>query len=164
MLEPAAGIRRLPRAGLAWRSVAAVAFLGLLVLGTVQGNDDRWPFAPTSQYAFAVHLDGEVRSTRIEAVTTGGVRTVVPLTPGGVGLRRAEVEGQLQRFVDDPALLEAVAAAYARRHPGRARYVRLEVHQDVTRLVDGELTGAPRDVELAAWDVADPRHPLGCCR
>lgn len=164
MLEPAPVVRRLPRAGLAWRSVAAVGFLALLVLGTLQGNDDRWPFAPMSQYAFAVHLDGEVRSTRIDAVTTAGTRTVVPLTPGGVGLRRAEVEGQLQRFVDDPALLEAVAAAYARRHPGRPRYVRLELHQDVTRLVGGELTGAPRDVELAAWDVADPQHPLGCCR
>jgi hypothetical protein len=157
-------IRRLPRAGLAWRSVVAVTFLALLLLGTLQGNDDRWPFAPMSQYAFAVHLDGEIRSTAIEAVTTKGVRTVVPLSPGGVGLRRAEVEGQLPRFVADPALLEAVAAAYARRHPGRPRYARLELHQSVSRLVAGVVVGAPQDVVLAAWDVPDPQHPLGCCR
>jgi len=157
-------IRRLPRAGLLWRSVVAVAFLALLLLGTLQGNDDRWPFAPMSQYAFAVALNGEIRSTSIEAVTTAGTHTVVPLTPGGVGLRRAEVEGQLPRFVADPALLEAVAAAYAQRHPGRPRYVRLELHQSVSRLVDGTVVGAPADVELAAWDVPDPQHPLGCCR
>jgi len=157
-------IRRLPRAGLLWRSVVAVAFLALLLLGTLQGNDDRWPFAPMSQYAFAVDLDGEIRSTSIEAVTAAGVRTVVPLSPDGVGLRRAEVEGQLPRFVADPALLEAVAAAYARRHPGRPRYVRLELRQSVSRLVDGVVVGAPQDVVLAAWDVPDPQHPLGCCR
>ena len=157
-------IRRLPRAGLLWRSVVAVAFLALLLLGTLQGNDDRWPFAPMSQYAFAVDLDGEIRSTSIEAVTTAGVRTVVPLSPDGVGLRRAEVEGQLPRFVAEPALLEAVAAAYARRHPGRPRYVRLELRQSVSRLVDGVVVGAPQDVVLAAWDVPDPQHPLGCCR
>ncbi|NAZ82125.1 hypothetical protein GTR02_09875 [Kineococcus sp. R8] len=164
MLDPAPVIRRLPRAGLAWRSAVAVAFLVLLVLGTVQGNDDRWPFAPMSQYAFAVDLDGEIRSTRIEAVTTAGTRTVVPLTPGGVGLRRAEVEGQLGRFVDDPALLEAVAAAAAQRHPGRPRYARLELRQTVSRLVAGEVVGPPQDVLLSAWDVPDPQHPLGCCR
>jgi hypothetical protein len=157
-------IRRLPRAGLAWRSVVALAFLLLLLLGTLQGNDDRWPFAPMSQYAFAVDLDGEIRSTSIEAVTTAGVRTVVPLTPGGVGLRRAEVEGQLPRFVAEPSLLEAVAAAYARRHPGRPRYARLELRQSVRRLVDGVVVGTPTDVLLAAWDVPDPQHPLGCCR
>ncbi len=135
----------------------------LLALGTLQGNDDRWPFAPMSQYAFGVDLDGEIRSTHVEAVTVDGAEVGVRLSPGGVGLRRAEVEGQLRRFVDDPALLEAIAAAHARRHPGDPRYAELVLVQDVSDLAGGRVVSTRRE-ELARWSVPDPQHPLGCCR
>ena len=146
-----------------WRTALALAALALLVDGTLRGNDDRWPFAPMSQYAFAVDLDGEIRSTHVRAVTVDGDEQVVPLSPGGVGLRRAEVEGQLGRFVADPSLLEAIAAAHARRHPDAARYARLDLVQDVSRLRAGSVTGT-RTERLATWTVPDPAHPMGCCR
>jgi hypothetical protein len=155
-------VHRLSRPARWWRTLVALTFLVLLVLGTLRFGDDKWPFAPMSQYAFGVDLDGEIRSTRVEAVTVDGDQLTVPLSPGGVGLRRAEVEGQLRRFVDDPSLLEAIAAAYARRHPDEPRYAELVLVQDVSDLEDGAVVGTSTEV-LSTWTVPDPRHPMGCC-
>jgi hypothetical protein len=155
-------VHHLSRPARWWRTVVALAFLLALVLGTLRFTDDRWPFAPMSQYAFGVDLDGEIRSTRVEAVTVDGEQVSVPLSPGGVGLRRAEVEGQLRHFVDDPSLLEAVAAAYATRHPDAPRYTQVVLVQDVSTLHDGTVVGKSTAV-LSTWAIPDPQHPLGCC-
>jgi hypothetical protein len=155
-------VHHLSRPARWWRTALALTFLVALVLGTLRFDDDRWPFAPMSQYAFGVDLDGEIRSTRVEAVTVDGEQVSVPLSPGGVGLRRAEVEGQLRRFVDDPSLLETIAAAYATRHPDAPRYAEVVLVQDVSALHDGTVVGKSTEV-LSTWDVPDPQHPLGCC-
>lgn len=106
---------RLSRAGLAWRAAVTLAVVGLAVDGSVRGNDVQWPFAPMSQFAFGVDLDGQIRSTFVEADTTAGTTVRVPLTAGGVGLGRAE--GQLPRLV---ALHEAAAASGAQAAPAQA--------------------------------------------
>ncbi|NAZ86929.1 hypothetical protein [Kineococcus indalonis] len=163
--EPAvapAAPRRLGAAALLWRGAAALVFLLLLTAGTLRGSDDGWPFAPMSQYAFAVDLDEEVRSPYVQGTGTDGALRRVPLTAGGVGVERAEVEGQLARFVRDPALLEALAAAHARRHPARVRFAQLELRERVSDLSGGRVVRV-RDDLLASWTVPDPRHPLGCC-
>ena len=77
--------RRLSRAGLAWRAAVTLGVVGLAVNGSVRGNDVQWPFAPMSQFAFGVNLDGQIRSTYVEADTTAGTTVRVPLTAGGVG-------------------------------------------------------------------------------
>ena len=108
---------RLSRAGLAWRAAVTLAVVGLAVNGSVRGNDVQWPFAPMSQFAFKVDLDGQIRSTYVEADTTAGTTVRVPLTAGGVGLGRAEVEGQLPRLA---APHEAAAASGAQAAPAQA--------------------------------------------
>ncbi len=147
--------RRLSRAGLAWRAAVTLGVVGLAVNGSVRGNDVQWPFAPMSQFAFGVNLDGQIRSTYVEADTTAGTTVRVPLTAGGVGLGRAEVEGQLPRLVADPALLQSIAVAAARRHPGWPRYTRLRLRQEVNDLRGGEVVSTHTE-RLADWTVVDP--------
>lgn len=147
--------RRLSRTGLAWRVVVALGVVTLAVNGSVRGNDVQWPFAPMSQFAFGVDLDGAIRSTYVEADTSAGTTVRVPLTAGGVGLGRAEVEGQLPRLVADPSLLQSIAVAAARRHPGWPRYTRLRLRQEVSDLRGGEVVST-RTERLADWTVVDP--------
>jgi hypothetical protein len=146
---------RLSRTALGWRIAFSALLVGLAVNGSVRGNDVQWPFAPMSQFAFGVNLDGDIRSTSIEADTTAGTTVRVPLTVNGVGLGRAEVEGQLPRFVADPSLLQHIAVAAARRHPDQPRYTRLRLEQEVSDLQDGEVVSTTT-VLLATWDVVDP--------
>jgi hypothetical protein len=151
----AAGPVRLGRASFVWRALALVLGLTLVLAGTLVANDDSWPFAPMSQFAFRTDPEGFVESTWIEAQTTDGRRVKVPLNSRGVGIGRAEIEGQLLRIVDDPSLLQAVADAWARRHPDRPRYTRLWLHQTLYPL-DGGAAGPPRVETLATWGV--PEH------
>ncbi len=149
---------RLGRAALAWRAALGLLVVGLAVNGSVRGDDVQWPFAPMSQFAFGVDLDGVIRSTYIEADTTAGTTVRVPLTAGGVGLGRAEVEGQLPRLVADPSLLQSIAVAAATRHPRQPRYVRLRLRQEVSRLDAGVVTST-RTEQLAEWAVDPGRLP-----
>lgn len=149
-------VARLPGWKLAWRAVVTVAVLYAVVQGTWHGRDEWWPFAPMSQFAFPVSNDGAViRSTFVEADTVRGALVQVPLSAGGVGLPRAEVEGQLPRFVRHPQLLQAVAVAHARRHPHQARYAVVRLRETVTTLRGGVPQGRSTDT-LATWTVRDP--------
>jgi hypothetical protein len=145
-------VRSLSRAQLAWRVVAAAVVVGFVAHGSLLGDDRQWPFAPMSQFAFAVSPEGDVRSNYIEADTTAGTTVRVPLDADGVGLGRAEVEGQLGRFVTDPALLGSIARAAAALHPSWPHYVRLRLLQQVTLLDDGKVTSSFVK-QLAAYDV-----------
>jgi hypothetical protein len=124
-------------------------------LGTLVGQDPWWPFAPMSQYAFSVDLDGEIRSTFVEADTVAGTTVRVPFGVDGIGLGRAEIEEQLDRVVADPSLLQAVAVAHARRVPDQPRYVELRLVQRVSQL-EGGVEVSRRDEVLATWRVPDP--------
>jgi hypothetical protein len=152
--EPA-DVVRLGPAGLAWRIAALVLGATLAVWGTVAANDDKWPFAPMSQFAFRTDPDGVVESTWVEAQTTDGRRVKVPLNSGGVGIGRAEIEGQLPQLVKDPSRLQAVADAWHRLHPGSPRYTRLWLHQTLYPLRGGAAQD-PHVVTLAEWAVPTP--------
>lgn len=144
----------------AWRLRATASLLvGLgVVLGTLVGDDPWWPFAPMSQYAFGVDPDGEIRSTYVEGDTTAGTTERVVFGMDGIGLGRAELEGQLGRVVADPSLLQGIAVAHARRVPDGVRFTELRMKQRVSTLVDG--AEASRDeVLLATWVVPDPENP-----
>jgi len=145
----------LTHTAIAWRAAATLLLVALAAHGSIRGDDGHWPFAPMSQFAFGVNLDGQIRSTYIEADTTAGTTVRVPLSVSGVGLGRAEVEGQLPRFVKDPSLLQAIAVAAARRHPDWPRYTRLRLRQEVSQLDDGVVVST-RDEQLADWVVVHP--------
>jgi hypothetical protein len=155
---PASGRGALTVRGYRWRlALLAVGSVALL-LGTLVGSDREWPFGSMGQYAFSVPDDGDVHSPQVEAVTVDGDRVPVPLTPGGVGLRRAEIEDQVQLIKADPSRLQALAVAAARRHPQWARYAQVVLVDDVTHLRDGRVSGTTHEV-LASWTVVDPADP-----
>ena len=138
-----------------WRVWVSVFVLVGATLGTLVGQDPWWPFAPMSQYAFSVDLDGQIRSTYAEADTVAGTTVRVPFGVDGIGLGRAELEEQLDRVVADPSLLQAIAVAHARRLPGQPAYVQVRLMQRVSQLSDGvEVSRA--DEVLATWRVRNP--------
>ena len=150
-LRPTA-VERLPTTGRAWRLAATAAVLLALAYGTIWGADRHFPFGPMVQFAFSVDPNGQIRSVYIEADTTTGVRVQVPLTSEGVGIPRAEIEGQLPAIERDPSLLQAIALAQRRRHPDQPQFRRLYLMVDIIQLHDRRPGG--REVnQLAVWDV-----------
>lgn len=158
MSEP---VRRLGRAGLAWRVVAAVAGTLLVAWGTFLGNDVYWPFAPMSQYAFRVGHDDSILSTFLQARTTTGQLIVVPINTKNLLVARAEVEGQLPAIERDPTLLRDLIQPYSRLHPGRPALAQAWLKQRVTVLHDGKQAGS-YDQTLVGWPVNGPlgRQPV----
>jgi hypothetical protein len=122
----------------------------MLLLGTLIGQDDDFPFGPFRMYATADKRGGEVVSTSIEVRSEGRDFHSEPLTPETTGLRRAEIEGQLTRFTADPSLLELVAVAHHRRQPDAAPWNGVRIVQTRYQLRDGEPVGEKR-VGLAEW-------------
>ncbi|MCO8271000.1 hypothetical protein M1L60_10385 [Actinoplanes sp. TRM 88003] len=130
--------------------VLATLIVGMLLLaGTLWGTDDDFPFGPFRMYSTAPDPNGNARDTRVEGVDVEG-RTVA-ITEGNSGLRRAEIEGQQQAYVDDPARLGRVITAYEEHSPGAAplRTVRI-----VTRwhgIKHARPTGESWDETVVEW-------------
>jgi hypothetical protein len=135
---------RLPRL-----AVVAVV-LALLAVGSWKGTDDAFPVGPFVMFAFTTPPDGEVRSAAVEAVDDTGRRLPVALEPEEVGLRRAEMEGQLGKVVADPSRLGALAAAHARLRPEQPRWQQVDLVERRVQLHQGRASGETR-VVLASW-------------
>ena len=140
---------RLTRRGRTVRVAAAATGLALLLAGTLWGQDDDFPFGPFRMYSTAPAPDEDAPNTRLEGVDSTG-RTI-QLTENNSGLRRAEIEGQEQAYVDDPARLRQVALAYAARTPGvpPLREVRIVVHW--VGIEHSRPTGTGYDQVVARW-------------
>ncbi len=151
--SPPQGRGLLPRWAKAWR--LAAAGLGLLALlhGTLKDSDDYFPFGSMAQYATAHNLDGQTRSTYILAETESGDEVRVPLNATGTGIGRAEVEGQLGRFIEDPSLMQVIADAFRQLHPDRDQYTHMYLKRSVYQLRDGYVVGDPETELLAEWEV-----------
>ncbi|MCW2582416.1 MAG: uncharacterized protein JWQ53_1206 [Klenkia sp.] len=145
------GVQRLPTAGRRGRLAAAALVLGLLLTGTVWGEDSEFPFGPFRMYSTRAAPDAPVVSTRVVGLTAAGEE--VRLSGGEVGLRRAEFEGQLVRLVDDPSLLGLVADSYGTANPDGPDLVSVEVVQRRFELVGGARTGAYTDDVLVSFDL-----------
>lgn len=160
--SPAQGAHDVRRLGPVGRVVRVALLLAVtigIVAGTWQRNDQGWPFAPMSQFAFAISSsDGEIHSRYLEATTVDGDRVRLDLSRGALGLQRAEIEGQLWSFTQDPSLLQAVAVLHSRRVPEASRLARVDVMDDV-RLVRGGVAGEARTVTVVSWPVIDPTSP-----
>ena len=101
--------------------LAVTALVAVLLLaGTFVGQDDDFPFGPFRMYSTRDDPDGAVVSTRVEAVSPDG--RVLVVDERSTGLKRAEVEGQVQRFREDPTLLAALSRAHDRLRPDEAPY------------------------------------------
>lgn len=140
-------LRVSPRGRRARLTVSAVA-VTLLVLSALLGSDDHFPFTPMRMYSSRPDPDGVVLSSHFEAVTEEGRH--VRVLDRHTGMRRAEMEGQLDRFVADPSLLRHVAEAHRRRHPEQPRYVEVWVVQRRHQLRDSRVVDRQESV-LAVW-------------
>lgn len=131
------------------RIAATVAVAGVLLAGTLWGQDDAFPFGPFRMYATTDRLDAPVRDTRLAGVDADGTR--IALTEEATGVRRAEIEGQLDGIRRDPGLLRSVATAYGRRHPGAPPLLEVSVVVRWHELSGGRPTGVVRDDTVATW-------------
>jgi len=134
--------------GKAVRVAITMAVLALVTATTFWGADDFFPFAPFKMYSFSKELDGWTGSTRVEVVNAEGVR--FSLTESATGFRRAEVEGQKSRFVEDPPLLCYIAEAYENTNPDKPEIVTVEIIERQFELKDGYQTGEVVEVVEAA--------------
>ena len=118
-----------------------------LVAGTAWGQDDHFPFGPFRMYSTTTPASGNVRSALLEGVTVEG--TTVEVDFGAIGLRRAEIEGQLPRFEEDPDLLAVLARAYHELNPNEPDLVELRLVQVVQPVRRHEVLG--KDT-IARWE------------
>lgn len=139
----------LTRRGRYVRVAVTLLTAGLLLAGTLWGDDDHFPFGPFKMYASAVDPDAPAEDTRVEAIDVHG--DLVLITPGNSGIRRAEFEGQLPRFAAAPQLLQAVADAYQRRNPQAAPLQELRVVIRWHEVRDFEVTGQWEEEVVATW-------------
>jgi hypothetical protein len=129
--------------------VAATALtLLLLVAGTAIGRDDNFPFGPFRMYANTNKLDGVVSKGFIVAETADGKR--FRLIGEQFGFRRAELEGQMRFFREDPRLIRHLATAWEQDEPGRPHLALVSVGQTIYKLENGRSTGR-RNRIIATW-------------
>ena len=138
-----------------WRLAVTAAVVTTVCLGTWVGDDNWWPFAPMSQYAFSVKNDGVINSLTMDARTVDGVVVRVPLSKEMIGIERAEIEGQAPRIIKDPELLQDIAVLHSRRLPHEAAYAVIYLRNTSTQIGTGSATIRT----LATWEVRDPMRP-----
>ncbi|WP_433117539.1 hypothetical protein [Micromonospora sp. CA-246542] len=126
--------------------------LVLLLLGTFWGSDDDFPFGPFRMYATSNPPNAPAPDTRVEGVNSAGA--VVDLDQDATGIRRAEIEGQQDRYATDPALLAEVADAYAERHPDASALVEVRIVIRWHGIRAGRPTGRHTDETIVRWQVS----------
>lgn len=120
-------------------AVAAIA-VALTLVGTVVGGDDAFPFGPFRMYATSARSTGNVRTAQVFGVLADG--TIEPLDASDIGLRRAELEGQLWRFRNHPELLADLAGT---------DHVAVKLVERVRRVVDRKVQPGERVRLVAEW-------------
>lgn len=122
--------------------------LALVTVTTFWGADDHFPFTPFRMYAFSAELDGVANDTSVDGINEEGERFA--LNQDLTGFRRAEVEGQMDRFREDPSLLRYIAEAYENSNPDKPEIVTVEIVVLSHHLENGEQTGeVTRTVEVS---------------
>lgn len=130
------------------RMAAILVLLVVVVAGTFWGSDDHFPFGPFRMYSVANKTDGEIRVPALEVTTESGKRMELDFEV--MGLRRAEIEGQVDRFLTDPTLLRHLVTSYERLHDSAERLVELRLIERVNYLRDGR-TYRTDDHVLVSW-------------
>ena len=133
------------------RHVAALVVGVLLLAGSLVGTDHHFPLGPFRMFAYSSRPTGAIRTAALVGVVDG---QRFAIRPEEVGLRRAELEGQYDRFREDLRLLEALANVYEEERGIRLDALRLV--QRVRRLVDRERVGESTAELFAVWRRADP--------
>ena len=133
------------------RVAATLLGAALLLAGTLVGADDHFPFGPFRMYATTDSWDAPVADTRVEAIDATGNRVVI--TERNSGVRRAEIEGQLDLFRADPSRLRSVVDAYAAHNPQAPALVEISVVVRNHELSRRGPTGRWHDDVAVSWRV-----------
>jgi hypothetical protein len=121
----------------------------LVFYGTLWGDDEDFPVGPFRMYSTSRELNEPVYDTQMYAVNAAGeeFRFVEGLT----GVRRAEIEGQMDLIKDDPTRLRYLAEAYENRYPSRPEVVEVRIVIEWSEIDDGVPTGESYVEEVATW-------------
>lgn len=125
-----------------------VVFLGLL-WGTFWGLDDHFPFGPFRMYSTTDEVDGPIRSVALEGTTEDG--STFPIPTSHFGLRRAEVDGQIERIRQDSRFLRHFVEAYERFNPDSPPLVRLRIFFRIDVLENRQPVSQSEE-EIAIWE------------
>lgn len=147
--RPAREVLPLSRAARQRRLRVAALTIALLLAGSTVGQDDAFPFGPFRMYATKQKLDGATSWYALEGVTANGV--VVDVPTAQLGLRRAELEGQMDRFRADDALVGLLVETYERRHPEAPRLVELRIVKHLQPVRGGVPRGEPTQRVVVTW-------------
>ncbi|MEV0136470.1 hypothetical protein AB0H83_49615 [Dactylosporangium sp. NPDC050688] len=131
------------------RVAVTLVVVALTFAGTLFGDDFDFPFAPFQMFAIADDPDEPVLVLRTDGIDTTGRRIV--LDERNAGVRRAEIEAQIDRFKADPSLLRSIQDAYAARNPGRPPLVEVDIVEVQHHLRGAQPTGVVTEVVLARW-------------
>jgi hypothetical protein len=146
-------VLRLSPGGRRRRLAAVAVVLGLLLTGTVWGDDDEFPFGPFRMYSTRNDPNTPVISTRAVGVTAAGEE--VRLSGGQVGLRRAEFEGQIDRLREQPELLGLLADAFTEANPSAPELVSVQMIHRRFELAEGRPTGDYTDTVVVEYQLED---------
>jgi hypothetical protein len=127
------------------RLTATIIVFSLLVAGTFFGSDHEFPFGPFRMYATSGRSTGAVRTAALRGEWRG---ERVEVHSESIGLRRSELEGQYDRFREDPRMLAALAQMF--RTEG-VRLDRLQLIVVIRRVVNGHRVGASTHRVLTEW-------------
>ena len=150
-----ADIERLSRTGRALRITATLLVAAALTAGT-WGTDDLFPFGPFRMYLPPNGANQPVDDTRVVGINADG--EWLYLHQANTGFRRAEFEGQLERFRRDPELLAHIATAYAKRRPSRPPLVKISIVVRWWEVQDGRATGEYTDDIVVVWTADGERR------
>lgn len=133
------------------RIIATLVVIGALFAGTFWGDDDNWPFGPFRMYSIRNRLDGRIKSARVDLTMSDGSKIETQINAGTFALRRAEVEGQVDRFESEPALLRHLASTYDELHPGGTEVVGVRLLYEMTQMEEGRPRGPVEEITVATW-------------
>lgn len=126
-----------------------MALITGMLVGTFWGDDDNFPFGPFRMFSTTNKLDGHVDAAEVWGVTRDGKEILIEWE--WIGLRRAEIEGQIPLFEKDPDLLQHVLTAYDHFNPDGPDLVGIKLRERVQWLRDGRPEGEPTIVLLSQW-------------
>jgi hypothetical protein len=146
MQDASAPAPPLPRGGRIARNIAALVLAGGLFAGTIGWQtDDTWPFAQMRM--FPGGSESAVAITIIEAKLRNG--RMREMNPFAFHLKRAEIEGQMDRIRADPQMLGDLIRTYNDTVAGPYEIVSIALIRRETVREDGRTRRLER--ELVGW-------------
>jgi hypothetical protein len=134
------------------RLAISTVVIGLLFFTTFWGHDEYFPFAPMRMFATANEPDGVVRWFSLQKQLNYGEWQGTALSPTNVGINRAELEGQIDRVIDNPDMLRMLADAHVRLDPDGAHWTGVRVIRNVQHLEDSVPVGEVVREVVVTWE------------